>query len=237
MPQASDPGTSWRDWHVIVVRRYKQSWFDRHLRFSIPVSFAIFLLSIAANTYAGFYATEKASNSVTDIILSNIPVFDVDYIFVYGAIALIAFIVILCLVHPKRTPFTLHALSLFFFTRAIFVTLTHLGPYPDHTMLDVQSKILLALFGGGDEFFSGHTGAPFMMALVYWHDRAMRYIFLALSVFFGIVVLLGHLHYTIDVLSAFFITYSLYQAALYLFPKEREAFLRDEFVEELARTA
>ena len=46
----------------------------------------------------------------------------------------------------------------------------------------------------------------------------LRYLFLAWSVFFGIVVLLGHLHYTIDVLSAFFITYGIVDIAKWLFP-------------------
>ncbi len=37
----------------------------------------------------------------------------------------------------------------------------------------------------------------------------MRYLFIFSAVFFGMVVLLGHLHYSIDVMAAFFITYTI----------------------------
>ena len=218
----------WKDLHTGVIRRYKASRFDRHFRFSIPAAIALFIASMVANGYAMQYATDKASNSVTDIILSNIPVFDVDWLFVYGAIGFVVLIVILSLFYPKRIPFTLHAMSVLFLTRAVFVSLTHLGLYPTHATLDFQSKIILAIFGGGDEFFSAHTAIPFLMALIYWHEKPFRYFFIAASLFFGVIVLLGHWHYSIDVLAAFFITYGVYHMALWLFPKERALFLEDE---------
>jgi membrane-associated phospholipid phosphatase len=58
------------------------------------------------------------------------------------------------------------------------------------------------------------------MALILWDNRLLRYIFLCASVVFGVVVLLGHLHYSIDVFAAFFITYGIYQIATKLFKKE-----------------
>lgn len=214
----------WRGWRVLIAHRYRASWAARQYKLSLPLSLALFVTAVAANTMAGFYATERASNSVTDIILSNIPVFDVDYIFVFGGIAVIAFVVALLFAHPRRMPFVLCALGLFYITRAVFVTLTHLGPYPEHAVIDFQSKIILALWGGGDEFFSGHTGAPFMLALVFWREKWLRYTFLAISLAFAAIVLLGHLHYSIDVLSAFFITYAIYHLALYMFPREHALF-------------
>jgi membrane-associated phospholipid phosphatase len=58
------------------------------------------------------------------------------------------------------------------------------------------------------------------MALIYWDDKPKRYLFLAWSVVFGATVLLGHLHYTIDVFAAFFITYGIYHLARWLFPRD-----------------
>lgn len=211
-------------WHRTLVTRYKESWFDRHFRFSVPMGIALFTLSIVANFYAGVYATEKASNAVTDIILSNTPVYRVEDFFVWGVVALVTVIVALLAWHPKRIPFALHALSLFYFIRSAFVSMTHLNSFPGHVTLDVTG-VVAKMFGGADLFFSGHTGAPFLMALMFWPYPRLRYLFLAWSVFFGTVVLLGHLHYTIDVFSAFFITYGIYHIALWLFPKERALFL------------
>jgi membrane-associated phospholipid phosphatase len=200
--------------HYLSQKSYKRSFF-------FSAIFSIF--SITANYAAGIYATDHASNSVQDIILSNVPVQNVSDYFVWGAVALIIFVVILCVMDARRIPFTLYSMAMFYMIRACFVTLTHLGAYPDRIVLD-EGWIMNQMFGGNDLFFSGHTGAPFMLALVYWKEAVLRYIFLIWSLFMGVVVLLGHVHYSIDVLSAFFITYTIFQITCWLFPKDRERF-------------
>jgi hypothetical protein len=180
------------------------------------ISIVAFLASLAVQYYATAFATARVSNPVTDIILSNVPIFDMSEVYVYGLLSLTAFIVFLCLAHPKRIGFTLYSLALFIVIRSIFVSLTHLAPYPIPPSPDFGTT-MQKIFFGGDLFFSGHTGVPFLMALIYWREELLRYLFLALSVFFGTVVLVAHLHYSIDVFSAFFITYTIYHLSLYLF--------------------
>jgi membrane-associated phospholipid phosphatase len=63
---------------------------------------------------------------------------------------------------------------------------------------------------GNDFFFSGHTGMPFLIALIFWKEKWVRSISIAVSLLFGALVLLGHLHYSIDVFGAFFITYTIF---------------------------
>lgn len=215
-------------WHVQMWQRYKESWFDRHFRLSAPMAVALFALSVIASFYAIAYATERASNSVTDIILSNTPIIDVDGVMVVGTLLLIGFITLLMLHQPKRIPFGLYTLALFFFIRSGFTIATHVASYPIPiaNTPDFQSAVGRFFFGfGGDLFFSAHTAVPFLMALMFWHRPSLRNLFLAWSAAFGVIVLLGHLHYTIDVFSAFFISYGIYHLALWLFPRERALFL------------
>ncbi len=187
---------------------------------------------LVMNNFATSYATLRASNAVTDIILSNTPAYNVDFFFVYGAAALIVFIAFVLLSNPKQIPFTLYSLSIFYFTRSIFISLTHLGPFPVHTPINFTSNIgqfLSGIFFGGDDlFFSAHTGAPFLMALIFWRQPVLRYIFLAWSVFFAIVVLLGHVHYTIDVASAFFISFGIYHFTMWLFANAHQLFIAED---------
>lgn len=210
----------------LVKNRYVENWENPAFRFSVAIALVVFLMSTFVNYFAGTYATEQASNSVTDIILSNTPVFDVDGIFIYGSFVLFIFIVALLLIHPKRIPFTLYSLALFILVRSIFISLTHLGPFPSQTILDLGSVANKFIFGG-DLFFSGHTGIPFLMALIFWKERYLRFIFIAWSILFGVTALLGHLHYTIDVLSAFFITYTIFHISEMVFKKEQELFYRE----------
>jgi membrane-associated phospholipid phosphatase len=72
----------------------------------------------------------------------------------------------------------------------------------------------------GDLFFSGHTGLPFLLALVFWDHPWWRRVFVIVSIIFGVTVLLGHFHYSIDVFGAFFITYTIFHIATRLFPRD-----------------
>lgn len=193
---------------------------DLSFRRKLLLGAFLFVLSCIVNFYASSYATREVSKSVTDIVLSNTRIYDVGGIFVYGALLLIGFIVVICLFKLKRAPFVLLSLSVFIFVRSFFISLTHIGPFPDRVALDLGSVTSKFIFGG-DLFFSGHTGIPFLMALVFWHEKPLRYIFLAWSIFFGVIALLGHIHYSIDVLSAFFITYTIYHLASFFFPTEK----------------
>ncbi len=209
-----------------IIARYRIYGALQEFRVSAALAIVFFAASLVLFVYSVNFATEHASNAVTDVILSNTPVFDVGWFFVYGAGALVIFITLLCLVHPKRIPFTLHSLTLLIVVRSIFTMLTHIGPFPTQASSDFSDATTKLLFGG-DLFFSNHTAIPFLMALMYWHNKTLRYIFILCSVFFGAIALMGHLHYTIDVLSAYFITFSIYQIACWLFPKDRLLFFSE----------
>lgn len=211
------------------AHKYKTYFSDRKFIFSLILSFLFLFGSLVVNFYAGTYATEKASNAVTDIILNNIPVYDVDMIFVYGPLVFWIFITLLCLYEPKRMPLVLKMIALFEIVRSVFITLTHIGPFPDHITIDMTSRVIKDFTFGGDLFFSAHTGLPFLMALCFWNNKFLRIIFIVTSIFFGAIVLMGHLHYSIDVMAAFFITYTIFHIGEVWFKKDKKIF--DEGIE------
>jgi hypothetical protein len=77
-------------------------------------------------------------------------------------------------------------------------------------------------------FFSGHTALPFLAALAFWHIPQLRMFYLALTVFFGSVVLLGHYHSSIDVLAALFITHGVFLVSCWLFGRDYALFRSSE---------
>ncbi len=207
----------------IWTQKWRNAFKDKNFVTSFIFGFLFLFISFYINFVAGTYATERASLPVTDIVLSNIRVFDVDAIFLYGPLILWAFLAIVFIYNPKKIPFSLKSIALFVIIRSLFISLTHLGPFPTQAVISTSDFLSKFTFGG-DLFFSGHTGLPFLMALIFWDNKIMRYILLVSSVIFGVVVLLGHLHYSIDVLAAFFITYTIFHISLLLFKKEREMF-------------
>ncbi|HTR18467.1 MAG TPA: phosphatase PAP2-related protein [Candidatus Paceibacterota bacterium] len=194
---------------------------------SVLLSLLYFAASVVVSFYAINYATESASNSVTDIVLSNVRAFDVDALFAYGTLLLVAFITLLLLAHPKRVPFTVFALGTFYFIRSAFTSLTHLAPFPSMPPNGDWGVLIGHFLFGGDLFFSGHVGVCFLMALIFWRDKVLRYVFLAWSLYMSAVVLVGHYHYSIDVASAYFITYTIYVLCVKWFPKSFAVFHAD----------
>lgn len=180
-------------------------------------------VALVINFYASNYATANASGAVADVILSNTRVYDVEIIFVYGAIILWLIATGACLREPKYLPFVLKSLVLFILIRSVFISLTYISPYPFRAAISstfFSSPYFQGIFTGDDLFFSGHTGLPFLLALIFWRAPRLRLMFLAFSLLFGVVVLLGHLHYSIDVLAAFFIVFSIFSLAKTFFKKD-----------------
>jgi hypothetical protein len=193
---------------------------------SLLEALLLFVTSVYVTHFASKYANIKASNHVEDIILSNTRVYDFEFLFVQGAIMFSIFVFVLCFRFRTTAPFLIKSVSLFFIIRAMFVSLTHIGSYP--LKLELESGLLNFITSGNDLFFSGHTGFPFLMALIFWDHLYLRTFFLISSVVFGVVVLLSHLHYSIDVFAAFFITYSIYHIAIKMFHRDYDFFTLDE---------
>lgn len=205
------------------LHAYRTYFRDGTFILSTVEAFILFGIALVVNYVAGTFATFNASNPVTDIILDHLTLRNVDGIFIYGTLAFFVFIVALLIVLPRTIPFMLKSISLFILIRSLFVVLTHIAPFPVRDVLPIDS-ILNRFTFGGDLFFSGHTGMPFLCALIFWKDRILRYIFLAITVIFAAVVLLGHYHYSIDVLSAFFISYAIADMARFTFRKDYARF-------------
>ena len=204
------------------ISEYKTHFSNKGFTISLGLALIFLAISIVVNFYAGTYAAENVSNPVTDIILSNTRAYDLDGMFIYGSILFFFAIVFVCLIKPKKIPFTVKSIALFVLIRSLFITLTHLGPFPSQMI--IHSDILSKLTFGGDLFFSGHTGLPFLLALIFWKNKLVRYMFISFSLMFAFVVLLSHMHYSIDVLAAFFITYSIFHISEYLFKRDRKVF-------------
>lgn len=207
-----------------ILAKQKLYWGNKQFAISAMQSLILFVSSMVIHYTAGVFATEKASSAVTDILLGHLPVVDVSLIFADGNILFWVVVTTILLIDPKRIPFTLKSLAAFMIIRSLFVVMTHLGPDPREIVIPPNS-ILDKFTFGGDLFFSGHTGAPYLMALLFWNNLYLRLIFLMASVVFGVSVLLGHLHYSIDVFAAFFITFGIYHIVLQLFPEDHKMFL------------
>ncbi len=200
---------------------YKGFWNSRH-RNSLYLGILLLILSFMVQVSASHYSDRKSAQSgfTGDILLDNLPVLDLDFIVVQGAMLFWVFAMIVLISRPRYLLFALKAIALFVVFRAFFISLTHIGIYPNQVAFDGNgflNHIYSRLISEGEFFFSGHTGAPFLLALIFWDDKPWRVFFLMATVFFGASVLFAHIHYSIDVFAAPFITYGIFKIAEKLF--------------------
>ncbi|MCX6796497.1 MAG: phosphatase PAP2-related protein, partial [Candidatus Falkowbacteria bacterium] len=161
---------------------------------------------------------------VEDILLNNLPTIDIDSFIILSTLVSTLIIVFLFGAMPQYLNFGLKSVSLFIIIRSFFISLTHLGAAPDQLQFDptnIGYWLYNVLYNTrGDFFFSGHTGIPFLMALIFWPEKKWRYFFFAVSGVLGVGVLLAHIHYSIDVFAAPFMAYGIFSIARYLFKKD-----------------
>lgn len=181
---------------------------------------AAYVVEHFANLYAFAYSLRPTSNHVGDIILDNIPVVDLNFIIIEGALIAIILGTLFVFSKPRYVLFTLKTLALFIIIRALFISLTHVGIHPDNLApgLGLFDAIYLYLNFQTGLFFSGHTGLPLLIAFIFWDIPWVRYTLLLLSFVFGVAVLLAHIHYSIDVFAAPFMAYGIFKIAKSLFP-------------------
>lgn len=201
---------------------YRGFWTREHVR-SLINGLILLVLAVVFQYYASAYVNRVPSNSVADLFLSILPVVNLNFLIVEGALAAIAISLILIVAKPKYLLFTIKAAAIFIATRAVFISVTHIGIYPGQIGPDPTGFFDHIYTGLGLEagfFFSGHTGLPFLMALIMWDEKLWRYAYLTLSIVFGIAVLFAHVHYTMDVLAAPYMSYGIFKMSEYFFAED-----------------
>lgn len=120
---------------------------------------------------------------------------------------------------PRRLPFCLAVIGFWIGVRAVFIALNPVGPPADlkpFYMGDLRFLRGLVHFDT-ELFFSGHTGMPYLYFLLSPGLPRLRAACLVFSLLMGAGVLLTRNHFLIDVLGAYFMTYSIWALAGRLF--------------------
>ena len=179
----------------------------------------IFLIIAGILSYlSGQYVISVSGPEVPDLLLDNFGPYDLEFIFVYGFLSILA----LMLVYPlffrvNKLHVLISQFSLLVAIRSLFIVLTHLQTPADAIPVNFPGVLALLKFYN-DSFFSGHVAISFLGFLLFRKEK-IGYLFLLLSLVMGVTVILTHQHYSIDVLGAFFVTYASYKIGDIIFRK------------------
>src|SRR5438552_4190216 len=111
---------------------YKNHFTDKNFIISFSSGLIFLVASLVIQFFISGYVTRAGSGSVTDIILSNIRLYDVSAIFVWGTVIFTIFSLVEGAIHINYMPFAMKSVAVFTLLRSIFVSLTHISPFPNH---------------------------------------------------------------------------------------------------------
>ncbi len=136
------------------------------------------------------------------------------FILIYGALVLA---IIYLVEHPN---YLLAAIQTYTIMVVFRICAMYLMPLEAPASLIPLVDPFVEFFGGGttlknDLFFSGHTATLFILYLTA-KNKTIKIIFLWATIFVAIAVILQHVHYTIDVFIAPFVSFVSYKLMLFI---------------------
>lgn len=197
-----------------IKKRYKKAFLKPGYTRILILSIVLFIISIHTSlAFSEYNDIWNNGKPLDDFLHSLIPILDLSPIFIFGGFIILFFGVLYSTIRvPEKAPLTLLAFSILLLIRSITINVTYIAIPEEHIFPSTYGIEILSF--QGDLFFSGHTAVPFLGALILWEQKIIRYILLLSSVIMAFTVLSMRLHYTIDVIGAYFITYGVYHIAL-----------------------
>ena len=192
------------------------AWQER--RFRNKTIIALFLVAIILILLPSFFAfIEKREGIVLqDFMLDAIPAKDVSiptFVVIWSVVLLVFYRIYQ---NPRLFLVVAYGFILMCLCRVLTISLLPLNP--PRGLIELKDPIANIAYGGNgifitkDLFYSGHTGNMFLFFLCLQH-KWDKIIALAASFIVAILVMVQHIHYSIDVFAAFFFTYFIYLGA------------------------
>ena len=175
---------------------------------------AAVLFTVVLLYYPFFFASIQqrfTSTTLNDPILNILPSLDMSaYIFplIYATVGLAVWKFV-------QSPylFLLFLWSCLFFSLSRIITITLVPLNPPVGLVPLADPVLIAFYGHSqitkDLFYSGHTGSVFLIYLIL-RKKWEKLFALVATLLVGLLLLIQHIHYTIDVLFAPLFVYVIF---------------------------
>ena len=191
---------------------WKEFIIDKRKRIEFIIT--LLLLVVVLTSLANFLNFVEARQGVglPDPILNLFDPIDLTWL-IFAIIYISLVVAITTLIKDPRL--LMFAIQLYTLMVAVRIIAMYLLPLEPPAKMIILNDPFVEFFGTGqtltkDLFFSGHTATLFILYLVS-EKKTIKIVFLISTITIAIAVLLQHVHYTIDVFAAVFITYACYK--------------------------
>jgi hypothetical protein len=182
---------------------WNEVWKFPGFRKKLIIGLVLALLALAALPFFFQFIQQRPGYILKDPLLDWLPAHDVSV----PLFTVIWSVVLLFIIRSFQSPgvFIMVVYSFFILTVCRMLTISLLPLEPPHHLIELVDPISNSFYGKTfitkDLFFSGHTATVWLLFLCF-RRRFDRFIALFGSIAVGLLVLIQHVHYTIDVIAA-----------------------------------
>jgi len=190
---------------------WKKAWGNNVFRLYISIILVMFVALIFV--YGRFldFIEGRPGSILADPVLNRFAPLEVTW-FTFGIIYISVILTLFRLSwQPSQLLITFQAYIFIAMARMASMYLIPLDPPP--LLIPLEDPFVQSVSTGvltRDLFFSGHTSTMFLLYLS-CTSRKMKIFFLIGTIFVGLLVLVQHVHYSIDVVAAPFYAYTCYK--------------------------
>jgi hypothetical protein len=197
-----------------IAMAWKNAWSLKRFRILTVTGSAVLLAILICFPLFFNFIEQREGPLLHDWLLTWLPAYDVSiptFIIIWSMTLLLW---LRCVQDPGIFIVFLSSFILLCFTRMITITTFPLNP--PIGLIPLRDPLSSIFYGGTsvfiekDLFFSGHTSIQLLMFFTL-KKKTDRLLALLSSIAVGILVLVQHVHYTIDVLAAVVFSYLIYR--------------------------
>jgi hypothetical protein len=195
---------------------WSEAWQLRSFRNKTILALAFVAIILLALPSFFAFIEKREGMVLQDFVLERLPAIDVSiptFIIIWSVVLLVFYRIYQ---NPNIFLVIAYGFILMCIVRVLTISLLPLNPPPG--LITLKDPIANIVYGGNgifitkDLFYSGHTGNMFLFFLCL-EAKWDKIIALAASFMVGILVLIQHIHYSVDVIAAFIFTYFIYLGA------------------------
>lgn len=199
--------------------KWKVAWQQNSFRKRMITG--LFILSIILLFLPLFFEIieKRKGIQLNDWVLDILPSYDLSI----PLFVIIWLMTVFILVRFTQSPslFIIFLWSYIFLCLSRIITISIVPLDPPYGLIELKDPVTNIFYGGNfiskDLFYSGHTATQFLLFLCL-EKRRDKLLALASTILVGLMVLLQHVHYFIDVISAPLFSFLVYRLTIFIWP-------------------
>ncbi len=198
-------------YNTTIKQRWQIAWGNKIFKHKLIIAFTLLVVIVCCLPFFFQYIEKRNGLILNDIILNKLAPKNVS-LFIFLIIWIVTLVSIIRSVQQPHIFITLlSSFTVLTLSRILTISLIALNPPPG--LIELSDPLSNFFYGNTfitkDLFFSGHTATMFLMFLCL-NKKKDKLLALTATFLTGFLLLVQHVHYSIDIITAPLFTYLIY---------------------------